>query len=122
VIGAHAAPERNLASWVAASTLLPPGSAINPAVTDASAASNSSTIRAHRAALSRPAVEIGVDSDQFSDAIANTRWRRMDDAGVEGEAVIEAFAHIVVNGDVALGGGQNVASTSGRCPEHHQGS
>ena len=42
-----------------------------------------------------------VDAHQFGDAIAHARRRQVDDAGVEGQAGIEAFADVIEDGDIA---------------------
>ena len=58
-------------------------------------------------------LKAGIDADQLGDAIAHARWRQIDDAGIEGEAVVEAFAHIVVDRDVALCRRQDLAAAAG---------
>jgi hypothetical protein len=57
-------------------------------------------------------VEVGIDADQFGDAVAHAGWRQIDDAGIEGQAVIQAFAHIVVDRDVTQGRRQDLTAAA----------
>ena len=63
-------------------------------------------------------LEIGIDADKLGDAVAHAGRRQIDNAGVEGETVVEAFTDIVVDRDVADRRRQHLAATAGRRPEH----
>ena len=63
-------------------------------------------------------LELGIDADELGDAVAHAGRRQVDDAGVEGEAGVEAFAHVVVDGNVARRRRQHLAAAAGRGAEH----
>ena len=62
--------------------------------------------------------QIGIDADQLGDAVAHAGGRQIDHAGVEAVTVIDAFAHVVVDWDVAERRGQHLAAAAGRRAEH----
>ena len=64
-------------------------------------------------------LEGGIDARKLCYAVAHAGRRQVDDAGIEGEPRIEAFAYAVEDRDVADGRLQHLAAPARRGTEHH---
>ena len=60
-----------------------------------------------------------IDPDQLGNTVAHARWRQIDNAGIEGEAIVEPFANIIVDRNIPRRGRQHLAASSRRSSEHH---
>ena len=62
-------------------------------------------------------LQLGVDADQLGHAIARGRRRQVDDAAIEAVPGLHPFAHVVVDGDVAVRRRECLAALAGRGAE-----
>src|SRR3989338_1373493 len=62
--------------------------------------------------------DIGIDANQFGDAVAHCGRRQVDHADVELVTGFHAFAHVVVHGDTACGRLDDLPTATGGSAEH----
>src|SRR5215212_7213108 len=61
------------------------------------------------------APKIRVNPDQFRNAVANTRRRKIDHASIEGQASVESLTDVVVNGNISDVCSEDLPSAARRC-------
>ncbi len=63
-------------------------------------------------------LEARVHANKLGDAIAHAGRRQIDDARVEGVAIVQAFPDAIINGNAAYWGCKNLSLTAWRGSKH----